>query len=78
MAIMYFSAALLTPGLPAASLSVLALSHCEKVGSRLAGAAAGCSPGAALAGWEEAWLPITPLFKLCYPRSIEVMGPVGK
>lgn len=49
-----------------------------KVGSRLAGAVAGCSPGAALAGLEEAWLPITPVFKLCYPCSIEVMGPVGK
>lgn len=36
------------------------------------------SPGAAQAGLEEARLPISPFFKLYYPCSIEVMGPVGK
>jgi len=36
------------------------------------------SPGAAQAGLEEGRLPISPFFKLYYPCSIEVMGPVGK
>lgn len=36
------------------------------------------NPGAGKAGLEEAGLPISPVFKLHCPCSIEVMGPVGK
>ena len=53
---------------PSTCLCIFSLEGRCEAGS--AGAAVGCSPGAALATLEEARLPISPLFKLCYPCSI--------
>jgi len=79
IAIMCFCTATLAPGLPAAYLSAFAFSHFGKgVNQTLQEQRQAASPGAAQAGLEEARLPISPFFKLYYPCSIEVMGPVGK
>lgn len=79
MAVMCFCTATLAPGLPAAYLSVFAFSHFGKgVNQTLQERQWAANPGAGKAGLEEAGLPISPVFKLHCPCSIEVMGPVGK